>query len=410
MGNFKKIIRHIKTPIILFRKMIHRLPGGFLKKKLLQFPSYKETSLMLAKILSENKGKTIYVFPSPNCPWGYMFQRPQQLARALAAEGNLVFYMTDTSYPYAPDWYVRGILEVEPGVFLFNDGECKIHEEFADMEVVIWQYWPHQYEYVNRFKEVNEKSLHLYDCIDDISTFETYEGILNDFNQSLNNSSIVLATSRGIYNDIISIRKDVIYIPNGVEIDDFSKPFIEIPSVILIKESFEYLVGYYGAIAEWFDFELLDKLSIDNPKLAFIIVGEVYKEVQDKVNELKNNNNIFFLNRMSYEMIPSLLSYFDVAIIPFVLNNITLSTSPVKVFEYLAGGKEVVSTALPEVQSIDDDFVAEDYYEFNMKLQSALLRGENQERELFLKLMAEQNTWKSRLNQVTERIIQLKDD
>ncbi|WP_042195372.1 hypothetical protein [Paenibacillus camerounensis] len=404
MNKLKKILKYSKEPKVLLRKVIHRLPKGGLRKNILSFPSEDELSYRLESLMRKYEGKTVYVFPSPNCPWGYMFQRPQQLARALAREGNLIFYMTDTSYPYSPDWNVRGFLEVEPNIYLFNDDKDNVINQLASRKVIVWQYWPHQNDYVKKLKVLNKQLIHVYDCIDDITTFDSYGNIQNDYYESVVNSNLTLATSNQIYNQVKTIRNDVIYVPNGVEVGDFDRSLEEIPSVQLIRKKFSYIIGYYGAIADWFDFELLKYLADNNPKNGFVIVGEVYKEIQFKVEDFKGYNNVFFMKRISYEMIPSLLDYFDVAIIPFLINDITLSTSPVKAFEYLAGGKEIVSTELPEVKGIRQEFVAENYIEFQNKLELALNRINDSNRIAFLKSLAIQNTWKERVSRVTKAI------
>src|SRR5690606_19720783 len=92
-----------------------------LKGTLLRFPSEKVIVSEIEYLLNKHKGKEIYIFPLPTCPWGYMFQRPQQLARALAKEDNVVFYLVDTTFPFAPDWEVRGIKKIEKNLYLFND-------------------------------------------------------------------------------------------------------------------------------------------------------------------------------------------------------------------------------------------------------------------------------------------------
>ncbi|MBP2109885.1 hypothetical protein [Paenibacillus silagei] len=403
MGNFNKIIRHIKTPIILSRKVVHRLPNGLIKRKVLNFPSHKKNSRMLDEIISNNKGKVIYIFPSPSCPWGYMFQRPQQIARTLAEGGDIVIYLTDTSYPYKPDWSVRGFFEVEPRIYLFNNGTDNFIHNLAGKDVVVWQYWPHQLKYVQCLKE-KYPVIHIYDVIDDITTFDGYNTIKEDYTQSLNTADIVLATSKVILNNVSKIRQDVISIPNGVQVKDFNKPLSEINALSTMNNNYKLVVGYYGAIAEWFDFELLNKLSGDFPEIAFIMVGEIYKEVENEVGNFEAVSNVFFLKRINYEFIPSLLTYYDVAIIPFVINDITLSTSPVKVFEYLAGGKEVVSTDLPEVRSIDESLVACSHLEFKEKLELALKRKNDLSRKAYLKSIAEQHTWEQRVSRVTHEI------
>lgn len=406
MNKMKRYLKYLNNPVILYRKILHRLPAC-IRNLILGFPSKRKLLSSVQFNLDLFKGKMIFIFPLPNCPWGYMFQRPQQLARALAKEGNLVYYMVDTSYPYSPDWDVRGLIEIEDGIFLYNNGSATPPAEIINNDrVVLWQYWPHQNNYVQRIKSRCKSVMHIYDCIDDISTFDSYEQIYSDFETSINSADIVIATSNVIYKQISSFRDDVLTIPNGVEIEDFSKPVFEISDISIISTRYEVVIGYYGAIANWFDFELLTYLSKKHENWGFILVGEVYGQVQEKVNELKKHANIYFFDRVSYGLIPSVLSYFDVGIIPFLINDITLSTSPVKAYEYLAGGKGLVSTALPEVEAIDPQFVAYNYFDFNDKLEQAICSREDEDRIAYLKSIAKKNTWNERVIKAMDALLQ----
>lgn len=401
---FKYLNKLIKNnPIISIRKIVNRLPFK-LKSKFLRFPSEKEIFKEIYRVKKDNKGKSFYIFPSPSCPWGYMFQRPQQLARALAKKGHIVFYMVDTSFPYAPDWHVRGICEIENNIFLVNDNcEGKIlTNALSNEKVFIWQYWPHQLKTIKKWDKSNNRVC-IYDCIDHIETFLSYDEIDEDFLTSVEKSDIVLATAKSIHQELQVYRKDCLYIPNGVTIEDFIK-FKTYPWKRLdeIRESSEVIIGYYGAIADWFDFETIEYIAKHNPKWKLLIVGETYDSVKDKIIKLKQYKNIEVLGRVEYKYIPQLLSCFDVAILPFLINNITLNTSPVKIFEYLAGGKPVVSTKLPEVIDIEGILIADDAIEFNKKISYALSKRNNEGFSEKMIAIAKQNTWEQRIETVFE--------
>src|SRR5690606_274752 len=145
-------------------------------------------------------GGRVYVFPLPSCPWGYMFQRPQQIARALAKEGNLVFYLIDTSFPYEPVWFVRGLSEIEPNLFLINDNSrgSELIKACATREIYVWQYWPHQRAMINNWENIHNDMFKIYDCIDFIDTFDSYDNIHMDFEHSVLAANCVIATAKSI--------------------------------------------------------------------------------------------------------------------------------------------------------------------------------------------------------------------
>ncbi|WP_431811498.1 glycosyltransferase [Lysinibacillus sp. FW12] len=401
-----KISRVLQNkPEIIQRKIINKLPRN-VKGKVLRFPKESDLKKQILNVIEGNKGK-IFIFPSPSCPWGYMFQRPQQIARALAKEGNIVFYIVDTSFPYEPDWYVRGLLEIEPNLYLFNDNKdgTTLIKSCANEQVFVWQYWPHQLKTINNWEGLYTNLFKIYDCIDYIDTFDTYDNILKDFEKSVVDCNCLLATAKSIKNDLSIFNKDVLYLPNAVTIEDFMNyDLFDWPELEKVKAADKKIIGYYGAIAEWFDFDTVKYIAKSNPDWTIVLVGEVYPTVEMQVEELKQIGKVEVLKRVSYNKIPHLLSLFDVAILPFLINEITLSTSPVKVFEYLAGGKCVVSTPLPEVLEIEGVFIGDTKEEFEKQVKVALNIGAEMNHLEKLRNVAEQHTWQKRVKKINEII------
>ena len=105
-------------------------------------------------------------------------------------------------------------------------------------------------------------------------------------------------------------------------------------------------LGFYGVIDERFDIELLDKVAEMRPDWSFVMVGPVVKISED---ELPKRPNIHYLGGKTYDQLPAYLSGWDVALMPFAMNELTQFISPTKTPEYLAGGKPVVSTPIKDV-------------------------------------------------------------
>ncbi len=114
--------------------------------------------------------------------------------------------------------------------------------------------------------------------------------------------------------------------------------------------------------------------------------------------------NIHWIGHREYKNLPAYLQLFDVAMIPFVINNITLATSPLKLYEYFAGGKPVVTTAMPECRAFAEVQIAGDPEEFSRALEIARKHGQdNQFRERLRKLGLE-NSWASRVKLVLKHL------
>ena len=105
-------------------------------------------------------------------------------------------------------------------------------------------------------------------------------------------------------------------------------------------------LGFYGVIDERFDTELLDKVAEMRPHWSFVMVGPVAKIAPE---DLPKRPNIHYLGGKTYAQLPSYLSGWDVALMPFAMNESTQFISPTKTPEYLAGGKPVVSTPIRDV-------------------------------------------------------------
>lgn len=401
---FRKLYESQKVHRKVINKVIF---SDKIKNKLLGFPSKKEIVSQLDFLIhNQYKGQKFFLFPSPSSPWGYMFQRPHQLAKAISKKGFLVLYSVNTDFPEEPDWNTRGLQHIEDNIYLINDGcEGKTLAAFAD-KLIIWQYWPHQFKNIEQI--ANNKTTRIFDCIDHISTFNPYKSITKDFSLSLERADIVLATSSSIYKDIKKVRPDCLLVPNAVCIEDFDLKLDFILSdddmsiyndIHSLSENGFPVIGYYGAIAEWMDFNLIQKISQLNKSFEFVFIGEKYPNIK-----LPKANNLHFFKRVSYEAIIKIGRLFDVAILPFKINDITINTSPVKIFEYMAANKPIVSTPLPEVFNYKSVIVADGSEMFSDALRYAVKLKNDTNYLSLLKFDAEENTWTSRVNEVLKEL------
>lgn len=385
----------LSDPNKFSRKILNKFPKK-MRNILLKFPSEKELSEQLTKLTMQYKGKQVFVFPSPSTPWGYMFQRPQQVATALSKMGFPVIYCVDTSFVEKPDWYIRGLVKLEGNIYLFNDGANGHSLRNLNSNVIIWQYWPHQQRFIERF---NATVSIIYDCIDHLTTFSHYKGIQEDHLNALSRAKIVLVTAEHIMKAVKPVRDDCILVPNGVNYEDFDLSYFgqKWEEMERIRKNSKAIIGYYGAIAEWMDFELIEYCATQNPEWTIVLIGEVYPNVK-----IVEKPNIIYLPRQDYKRLSLFLNNVDVAILPFKINDITINTSPVKIFEYMASGTPVVSTALPEVKKYSEILIGNDKYKFNEQLKAALNKSNDQDFINSLKRCAKSNTWDQRITTVLE--------
>lgn len=338
----------------------------------------------------------LFVFPTPGCPWSYLFQRMHQLARALAEAGHTVLYMTDGEWGY-PDCAVRGALQVADRLYLYNDGLGGETLKSLQRPVVLWQYMPCQTAFR---KLLPPGAFWVYDSIDEVRLFRQYPGIKGDHRKALKRATVVAASSDALHAKAAVLRPDCVLAPNGARAEDFEtlRP-LDWPELDALRASTKVLIGYYGAIASWMDFDLVKSCARRKPDWTFLLLGDIYRGVvePERIGECPN---IVLWNRVPYERLPWLLSKFDVATIPFKVNEITKAGSQVKAFEYMAGGKPVVSTGLPECRKYAPIQIADTPEQFIAECERALLLGRDAGHVARLRACARENSWSSRAETV----------
>ena len=157
------------------------------------------------------------------------------------------------------------------------------------------------------------------------------------------------------------------------------------------------VIGYLGALEEWFDGDTIRSAAVARPDWRFVIAGRVESPA---LNSLLRLPNVEFTGEIAREKVPEILSRFDVATIPFRLNPLTLGADPIKLYEYLAAGLPVVSSRLPETLRFENLM---HYYDnaadFVRAIELALAeRGKAERRER--KLAVKDETWESRCLQI----------
>ena len=170
------------------------------------------------------------------------------------------------------------------------------------------------------------------------------------------------------------------------------------------------IIGYYGALtATWFDFNLLFKLIENNTNMEFVLIGtkcidKNIKKTEEYFKKLENFDNFTYIPPVPYNEIPNYARHWSVATIPFQINDITLGTSPVKLFEYMAMGLPIVTTPMPECKLYKSVFIADNAEDFSAKLKQAIKSKNDAKYQKILAQEAAENTWEMRVNDMIDII------
>jgi len=358
-------------------------------------PSYADQLNAVTERIKERKGAVIFL---PSVGWEIVnTQRTNHLAREFANQGYVTIFDSSNSYDD-----VGGFKEVEPNVFLFR-GSDKVLSEIANPIV-----WAFTYNF-DRTDAYGSSARIVYDWIDDLDVFPYDRTFLERTHErGLKEAHLVASVARRLHNMATEARPDALYLPNGVEYDRFAGQSIKLPYDPDIDPSWtngKSLAGYFGALAEWFDYDLLDEVAALRPDWNFLLIGPMHdNSLRDRGRSMLKRSNVRWIGPRDYQALPGYLQLFDAATIPFVINDITLATSPLKLFEYFAGGKPVISTPMPECEAFPEVHIARNAEEFSVALDRAKMEGEDLECRERLRSLGRENSWESRVQLALEHL------
>jgi glycosyltransferase involved in cell wall biosynthesis len=342
--------------------------------------------------------KDILLYP-PTIDWNIpLFQRPQHLALQLSKLGYLFFFAS----PNYQD-RVNGFRRINENLYITNRHDLLLSKPFEKWILINSTNRDIVYKTLLKYKALGFRII--YDYIDEITPEISPIEISLDRHRRLNarDVDLVIATAGSLYDEMLQrfpLNK-VLYIPNAVDYSHFHKirtdkkcPHDLEPVVSEGKP----IIGYYGALAKWIDYSLLDYISKKRKDWNIVLIGPDY---DGSANKMIKRNNVKYLGIKKYNDLPDYAVWFDVAMIPFSEGQIARSTSPLKLFEYMAMNKPVVTTKdLIECHKYEGILVAENYNDFLSKIEEGLELKDDKQYIKQIDLQAKQNTWEQRAKEI----------
>lgn len=386
-----------------------------------QFDPYQ--SLTLLPHLSEEQLPGILEMRAPDGPlhrtdvicfsiidWEFRYQRPQQIMSQFAANGHRVFYISTSRFRHStanPRLVVSKIQNNLYEVQLSTERPLDVYSEVIDANTVL-----ESLAELRRTFHIDEAVAYVmiaswgqaaletsrlwnwrvvYDCMDEWENFPGINRQLLDMEVNLvERCDLLVVTAQRLYDKWRPYQRPAVLARNAVDYAFYAELCRPNRKLSEIKHP---VVGYYGAIADWFDVELVTFAAKQRPQYSFVLLGGVFDV---DVTPLQKLPNVLLLGQQPYETMPQYLYHFDACIIPFKLNAITEATDPVKLYEYLSAGKPVVSVALPELAPFSNYlYIASDKHDFVSQLDKAV--GEDDYALVDLRReFAKENTWRER--------------
>jgi glycosyltransferase involved in cell wall biosynthesis len=213
---------------------------------------------------------------------------------------------------------------------------------------ITWTYAPSSADVAGTIRE----KLIVYHCVDEFSKFTGADkaGIAEMERKLLEKADVVFVSSNALLETKRRENPNTFLVAHGVDYEHFSKacrPETPIPQDCAGLGS--PVIGFFGLLADWVDFDVIRYLALARPAWSFLLIGEV----QTDISAVRGLPNVTVLGRRDFKTLPGYSKKFDVAILPFRVNELTLAANPLKVREYIAAGLPVVATPLPEVRKLD---------------------------------------------------------
>ncbi len=283
--------------------------------------------------------------------WDFVFQRPQHLMNRFAATHAVHVWEEPVFVPSLVEPHLetriarKNLTVVTPHLAEGLSEEVveaqikRLLDSYPPAQVaeVAWYYTPMMLP----FSQQLEPACTVYDCMDELANFRFAPPRLLDLESELfERADLVFTGGYSLYEAKRERHPSVHPFPSSVDIAHFSQARA-IPTENTIP-----VFGFYGVLDERFDIDLLAAIADARPDWRFVMVGPIVKISPD---ELPKRKNILYPGPASYEDLPGLLAEWDVALMPFAINDATRFISPTKTPEYLAAGKPVVSTPVRDV-------------------------------------------------------------
>ena len=192
----------------------------------------------------------------------------------------------------------------------------------------------------------------IYELVDDHALFpEANETWARLHALWVEKADVMVATADDLAAQLRAQRPDALLLPNGVRLEDWATPTpCPVPADLEAARRAPVVIGYYGSIAEWFDWELWEQAAAARPDWAFVLIGVSYDhKVETVTAHTQHFSNMWYLGPKPYAELPAYLAGWDAGFMPFALNESTRFISPTKTPEFLAAGLPVVSTPVLDV-------------------------------------------------------------
>ena len=344
------------------------------------------SSIVAPPTFSHRGGDTLICFS--HLRWDFVFQRPQHLMTRFARSRQVIVFEEPvggeggsaqlhrrldekTGVIVATPQLPAGLTtdESQAALIALLDG---LVAELAIDRPVLWYYTPMMLKFSRHL--AGQAAAVVYDCMDELSNFKFAPQELRDLERELVGlADVVFTGGYSLYEAKRGWHVNIHPFPSSVDRAHFAQARSGKDEPADQAGISHPRLGFYGVVDERMDLTLLAELADAHPEWSVVMVGPV---VKIDPADLPQRPNLHYLGGKTYAELPAYLAGWDVALMPFAINESTRFISPTKTPEYLAGGKPVVSTAIVDVKrhygDLDAVTVADTHGEFIAACETAL--------------------------------------
>ncbi len=366
------------------------------------------------RALFEGKAERVILWRSSFGWASPLFQRPQHIARAFAKSGSLVLYEVSSASDGC-----RTLRRQEDGLWLCNYRNftmallLRSALRRTDKPKLLQLYstdWRLSASQLERWRR--RGCAILYEYVDALSPALSGTGTLpknvtEKYAYAMSHPEVyVSVTAERLRQDVLARRgaERLIMSTNGVDyaffqvFDPAFRPDADFQRVL---DRGLPLLCYYGAMASWVDYALLRRIGASG-RYSVVLFGIRYDESLDR--ELRGVENVFFLGPRDYTVLKEYARRCDVMLIPFLVDPLTRATSPVKLFEYMALRKPIVTTDLDECRRYRSVLIGRSHEDYLEKLEEALRLRDDEAYLALLDREARANDWSEKARAITDAL------
>jgi len=327
------------------------------------------------------KENLLQIIYPPTISWSMEWQRPHHILRQFAKHGFNAFFV---------DPNLHSMIQIEENFFITNSLSYFRYNK----QNILYLTLP----IPDLCNEIPYKIL-WYDIVDDEEIFNHIKNFKDQHQEMILKADIVTVSAKKLLERNLKYREDILYLPNACDWDLFSK--------VSIEKKNNKRIGFIGSLGHWLDYDLIDYCLKELNDYNFIFIGRIYTDkLNDQVEKLKENKNFIYEGVKSFHSLPSYLEQIDICIIPFKKNKITDAVSPIKLFEYYASGKLVVSTYFDEIKNFPFLLIARNKKEFVKQIQRSFAKVEDVDLRKQIREIAKEESWNNRFHKIFPKIME----